>query len=121
MGVPEETKMNFDNIPAGKDLPNDIYVIIEIPAESSPVKYEIDKDSDSIFVELKRLASISMGRLNRVGLRVFFSCVLGREAGGRNLAKAFNSFSALVCWTRRLVDGISGFVVPGVLLLWYPE
>lgn len=43
--------MSFEKVPAGKDLPNDIYVIIEIPAESSPVKYEIDKDSDAIFVD----------------------------------------------------------------------
>jgi len=43
--------MNFDNIPAGKDLPNDIYVAIEIPAQSSPVKYEIDKDMGAILVD----------------------------------------------------------------------
>ena len=43
--------MSFQNIPAGKDLPNDIYVVIEIPANSSPVKYEIDKDADALFVD----------------------------------------------------------------------
>ncbi|MDH2431883.1 inorganic pyrophosphatase [Pokkaliibacter plantistimulans] len=43
--------MSFVNVPAGKDLPNDIYVIIEIPANSSPVKYEIDKDADALFVD----------------------------------------------------------------------
>jgi len=43
--------MNFDNIPAGKDLPNDIYVAIEIPANSSPVKYEIDKDMGAVLVD----------------------------------------------------------------------
>jgi len=43
--------MSFAKVPAGKELPNDIYVIIEIPAESSPVKYEIDKDADAIFVD----------------------------------------------------------------------
>lgn len=36
--------MSFDNIPAGKDTPEDIYVAIEIPANSNPIKYEIDKD-----------------------------------------------------------------------------
>ena len=36
--------MQFDNIPAGKNPPEDIYVAIEIPANSSPVKYELDKD-----------------------------------------------------------------------------
>jgi inorganic pyrophosphatase len=43
--------MSFDKIPAGKDLPNDIYVAIEIPANSSPIKYEIDKDADALFVD----------------------------------------------------------------------
>lgn len=43
--------MSYLNIPAGKDLPNDIYVVIEIPANSSPVKYEIDKDADALFVD----------------------------------------------------------------------
>ena len=43
--------MSYQNIPAGKYLPNDIYVVIEIPANSSPVKYEIDKDADALFVD----------------------------------------------------------------------
>jgi len=43
--------MSYAKIPAGKDLPNDIYVAIEIPANSSPIKYEIDKDADALFVD----------------------------------------------------------------------
>lgn len=43
--------MSYNSIPAGKDLPNDIYVAIEIPANSSPVKYEIDKDADCLMVD----------------------------------------------------------------------
>ncbi|OUS26680.1 inorganic pyrophosphatase [Gammaproteobacteria bacterium 45_16_T64] len=43
--------MSYDKIPAGKDLPNDIYVAIEIPANSTPIKYEIDKDTDSLMVD----------------------------------------------------------------------
>ncbi|KAF7276662.1 hypothetical protein GWI33_009945 [Rhynchophorus ferrugineus] len=43
--------MSYNNIPAGKDAPNDIYVIIEIPANAAPIKYEIDKDSDALFVD----------------------------------------------------------------------
>lgn len=43
--------MSFEKVPAGTELPGDINVIIEIPANSSPVKYEIDKDSDAIFVD----------------------------------------------------------------------
>ncbi|MCL6416688.1 inorganic diphosphatase [Aestuariirhabdus sp. Z084] len=44
--------MSFDQVPCGKDAPNDIYVAIEIPANSSaPIKYEIDKDSNEVFVD----------------------------------------------------------------------
>ena len=43
--------MSFASIPAGKDLPNDFYVVIEIPANSSPVKYEVDKEFDALMVD----------------------------------------------------------------------
>ncbi len=43
--------MSFNRVPVGEDAPDDIYVIIEIPANSTPVKYEIDKDSDTLFVD----------------------------------------------------------------------
>ena len=43
--------MNLDNLPAGKDLPNDFNVVIEIPANGAPIKYELDKDSGAIFVD----------------------------------------------------------------------
>jgi inorganic pyrophosphatase len=43
--------MSYSNIPAGKDAPNDIYVAIEIPANSSPVKYELEKDYSAVFVD----------------------------------------------------------------------
>lgn len=43
--------MSFNDIPAGKDIPNDIFVAIEIPSNSTPVKYEIEKDYDAIFVD----------------------------------------------------------------------
>lgn len=43
--------MSFDSISPGKDVPNDLYVVIEIPANSDPIKYEIDKDTNSLFVD----------------------------------------------------------------------
>ncbi|MBB1488279.1 inorganic diphosphatase [Oceanospirillum sediminis] len=43
--------MDFDKIPAGKDAPHDIYVAIEIPANSSPIKYEIEKEFSAIMVD----------------------------------------------------------------------
>ena len=43
--------MSYNKIPAGKDLPNDIYVVIEIPANHDPIKYEIEKEHDALFVD----------------------------------------------------------------------
>lgn len=43
--------MNIDNIAVGKDVPESVNVIIEIPAQSSPVKYEVDKDSGALMVD----------------------------------------------------------------------
>lgn len=43
--------MSLNNVPAGRDLPNDFNVIIEIPANGDPVKYEVDKESGAIFVD----------------------------------------------------------------------
>ena len=43
--------MSLNSVPPGKDVPNDINVIIEIPSHSDPVKYEVDKDSGAIFVD----------------------------------------------------------------------
>ncbi|GGY80229.1 inorganic pyrophosphatase [Cellvibrio zantedeschiae] len=49
--------MSFEKVPAGKSLPDDFYVVIEIPLNSS-IKYEIDKDADALFVD--RLVSTPM-------------------------------------------------------------
>ncbi|MBA3980826.1 MAG: inorganic diphosphatase [Alcanivorax sp.] len=43
--------MDFAKVAPGKDIPNDINVVIEIPANASPIKYEIDKDSNAILVD----------------------------------------------------------------------
>lgn len=43
--------MSLLNVPAGKDLPEDIYVVIEIPANANPIKYEVDEESGALFVD----------------------------------------------------------------------
>jgi inorganic pyrophosphatase len=43
--------MSLDRVTSGKDVPNDVNVIIEIPAHSDPVKYEVDKDTGAMFVD----------------------------------------------------------------------
>src|SRR5512137_36650 len=43
--------MSLNKVPSGKDLPDDFNVIIEIPMQGDPVKYEVDKESGAIFVD----------------------------------------------------------------------
>jgi inorganic pyrophosphatase len=43
--------MSFDLISSGPCVPDDVHVIIEIPANAPPVKYEVDKQSGAIFVD----------------------------------------------------------------------
>ena len=43
--------MNLDRVNSGRDLPNDFNVIIEIPMNADPVKYEVDKETGAMFVD----------------------------------------------------------------------
>jgi len=43
--------MDISKISIGKDAPNDVNVIIEVPMGSEPIKYEIDKESGAVFVD----------------------------------------------------------------------
>jgi inorganic pyrophosphatase len=43
--------MNLDAVPAGKNPPDDINVVIEVPIGGEPIKYEMDKDSGALFVD----------------------------------------------------------------------
>jgi inorganic pyrophosphatase len=50
--------MSFDRVPAGTDIPNDCNVVIEIPMQADPIKYEVDKETGAVFVD--RFMSTSM-------------------------------------------------------------
>ena len=43
--------MALDKVSPGKNAPEEFNVIIEIPMNADPVKYEVDKDSGAIFVD----------------------------------------------------------------------
>ncbi len=43
--------MSLNEVPSGRDLPNDFNVIIEIPMNADPIKYEVDKESGALFVD----------------------------------------------------------------------
>src|SRR5690606_17055707 len=48
---PELQRMGLDHVSTGKNPPDEINVIIEIPKDAEPVKYEVDKESGAIFVD----------------------------------------------------------------------
>ena len=43
--------MRIDAIPVGKNPPEDINVIIEVPVGGEPIKYEMDKESGALIVD----------------------------------------------------------------------
>ena len=43
--------MSLQQVPVGRNVPDDINVIIEVPMNSPAIKYEVDKDSGAIFVD----------------------------------------------------------------------
>jgi inorganic pyrophosphatase len=43
--------MRIDQIPVGKNAPNDVNVIIEVPIGGEPIKYELDKASGALVVD----------------------------------------------------------------------
>ena len=49
--------MQIDKIPSSK-IPDEFNVIIEIPMNDNPIKYELDKESGAIFVD--RFMQVSM-------------------------------------------------------------
>lgn len=50
--------MSFQHVPSGRNVPHEVNVIVEIPLDAEPVKYEIDKRSGAIFVD--RVLSTAM-------------------------------------------------------------
>ena len=50
--------MSLDNVTPGNNVPDSFNVIIEIPMNADPVKYEVDKATGAIFVD--RFMSTSM-------------------------------------------------------------
>ena len=43
--------MNLDRVSSGRELPDDFNVIIEIPMNADPIKYEVDKETGALFVD----------------------------------------------------------------------
>jgi inorganic pyrophosphatase len=43
--------MNLDRVDSGQDVPNNVNVVIEIPMNSDPIKYELDKETGALFID----------------------------------------------------------------------
>jgi inorganic pyrophosphatase len=43
--------MDLHRVSRGRNVPHELNVIVEIPADSNPVKYEMDKDTGAMFVD----------------------------------------------------------------------
>jgi inorganic pyrophosphatase len=43
--------MRIEAIPIGKNPPEDVNVIVEVPVGGQPIKYEMDKDAGTLFVD----------------------------------------------------------------------
>lgn len=83
--------MSLNAVPAGKNLPDEINVIIEIPAHSDPVKYEVDKESGAVFVD--RFMSAAM----------FYPCNYGYIPN--TLSEDGDPIDVLVIAPHRLISG----------------
>jgi inorganic pyrophosphatase len=56
--TPRDTTMNLDRVDSGRDIPNDFNVIIEIPMNADPIKYEVDKETGALFVDRFMMTSM---------------------------------------------------------------
>ncbi len=50
--------MALISVSAGKNSPDEFNVIVEIPAHSDPIKYEVDKDTGALFVDRFMMTSM---------------------------------------------------------------
>jgi len=61
----EEDFMGLEHLKVGKQVPDDINVIIEITSHSDPIKYEVDKESGMVMVD------------RYLGTAMFYPCEYG--------------------------------------------
>ncbi|EJF81322.1 Inorganic pyrophosphatase [Candidatus Bartonella washoeensis] len=96
--------MNIQEIPVGKNPPEDINVIVEVSVGGQPIKYEMDKKSGALFVD--RVLQTSMVYPGNYG---FVPHTLSEDG---------DPIDVLICNTRPLIPGCVINVRPvGVLIM----
>ncbi|MEQ1953733.1 inorganic diphosphatase [Mesorhizobium sp. CN2-181] len=96
--------MRIEAIPTGKNPPEDVNVIIEVPVGGEPIKYEMDKEAGTLFVD--RFLYTPMRYPGNYG---FVPHTLSGDG---------DPIDVLICNTRELIPGCVINVRPiGVLLM----
>jgi inorganic pyrophosphatase len=96
--------MSLNKLTVGKNPPYDINVIIEIPAKSDPIKYELDEHSG--FIKVDRFMNTSMQ------YPVNYGSIVGTKGGDGDM------LDALVICDYSLIPGVVINVKPiGVLYM----
>ena len=96
--------MRIDAIAIGKEPPDDVNVLIEVPVGGHPIKYELDKDAGTLVVD--RFLYTPMSYPGNYG---FVPHTLSQDG---------DPIDVLVCNTRQLVPGCVINVRPiGVLIM----
>ena len=96
--------MRIDAIPIGINPPEDVNVVIEVPIGGEPIKYEMDKEAGTLFVD--RFLHTSMRYPGNYG---FVPHTLSGDG---------DPIDVLVCNTRALIPGCVINVRPiGVLVM----
>jgi inorganic pyrophosphatase len=96
--------MRIDAIPIGKNPPEDVNVLIEVPVGGQPIKYEMDKEAGTLFVD--RFLYTPMTYPGNYG---FVPHTLSEDG---------DPIDVLVCNTRQLIPGCVINVRPiGVLVM----
>ncbi|MFI0845109.1 inorganic diphosphatase [Mesorhizobium sp. IMUNJ 23232] len=96
--------MRIEAIPTGKNPPEDVNVIIEVPVGGEPIKYEMDKEAGTLFVD--RFLHTPMRYPGNYG---FVPHTLSGDG---------DPIDVLVCNTRELIPGCVINVRPiGVLVM----
>jgi len=50
-GFSKDSRMRIDQIPVGRNVPDDVNVIVEVPIGGEPIKYELDKAAGTLVVD----------------------------------------------------------------------
>ena len=96
--------MRIEAIPTGKNPPHDVNVIIEVPVGGEPIKYEMDKEAGTLFVD--RFLHTPMRYPGNYG---FVPHTLSGDG---------DPIDVLICNTRELIPGCVINVRPiGVLIM----